>query len=394
MLAIPWYFSEVIGEPQLFGWLYALTTFAMLFWGLYAGTLIDRFQRKHVFIGINAFGAILLTLVSSYGYVSGEVGALGAMFVFSGTILIYNIHYPALYAFGQEITEKEFYGKFTSTTETVGQSTSIISGAIGAVLLSGFGGNSFLPPIEPWALHEIFLADALTYWISIVLIASITYQPIVKRWTESGSVFQRIQKGIDYLKENRDVFLFGNSSYAIFIVLLVTVQQLLPVYTANQLSEGPGIYAFAELAYAVGAMLAGIAVIKLFRNKGMVFGVAVMMALTILTYLIAGITQSAVLYLGLSVVLGITNAGARVMRTTWLFEHVPNQTIGRVSSVFQTINILNRVVLSALCSLPFFHTANNIRYAYFLCALIVLIYMIPLMLRYTRLSTLKQHTGN
>jgi MFS-type transporter involved in bile tolerance (Atg22 family) len=118
------------------------------------------------------------------------------------------------------------------------------------------------------------------------------------------------------------------------------------------------------------------------------------MALTILTYIIAGITQSAFLYLGLSVVLGITNAGARVMRTTWLFEHVPNQRIGRVSSVFQTINILNRVALSALCSLPFFHTSNNIRYTYFLCALIVLIYMIPLMLRYTRLSTLKQNTGN
>jgi MFS family permease len=147
MLAIPWYFSEIIGEPQLFGWLYALTTFAMLFWGLYAGTLIDRFSRKSVFIGINIFGAILLSSVSIYGYIIGDVGAMGAMFVFSGTILIYNIHYPALYAFGQEITEKEFYGKFTSTTETVGQSTSIISGAIGAALLSGFGGNSILPPI-------------------------------------------------------------------------------------------------------------------------------------------------------------------------------------------------------------------------------------------------------
>lgn len=389
MLAIPWYFSEIIGQPELFGWLYALTTFVMLFWGLYAGTLIDRFSRKRVFIGINVFGAVLLTLVSMYGYSTGEVGSIGAMFVFSGTILIYNIHYPALYAFGQEITEKEFYGRFTSTTETVGQSTSIISGAIGAALLSGYDGNSFIPSIKPWELHEIFMADAITYWLSIVLIASIKYQPIAQRWAENGSVIERIRKGIDYLKENRDVFLFGNSSYAIFIVLLVTVQQLLPVYTANQLNEGPGVYAFAELAYAIGAMLAGIAIIKLFRNNGMVFGVAVMMALTILTYLLAAITQSTFVYLALSVILGITNAGARVMRTTWLFEHVPNQRIGRVSSVFQTINILNRVALSALCSLPFFHASNNIRYAYFICALIVLIYLIPLLMRYSTLSALK-----
>jgi MFS family permease len=385
MLAIPWYFSEIIGKPELFGWMYALTTFIMLFWGLYAGTLIDKYPRKQVFLGINLFGGILLSIVSLYGFLKGDVGATGAILVFSGTILIYNIHYPALYAFGQEITEKQFYGKFTSTTEIVGQSTSIISGAIGAALLSGFSGNSIIPPIEPWTLHEIFLADALTYWISILLIASIRYEAIAQRHRETGSVITRIKTGIHFLKENKHVFLFGNASYAIFIVLLVTVQQLLPVYTSNHLKAGPGVYAFAEMAYAIGAMLAGVGIIRVFRQKGLVLGVIAMMLVTILTYLIAGFSKSVELYLGLSVILGITNAGARVLRTTWLFQHVPNQSIGRVSSVFQSINILHRVALSALCSLPFFHSGNNIRFTYVLCAVIVLIYTIPLVVNYKQI---------
>ena len=393
MLAIPWYFSEIIGKPELFGWLYALTTFIMLFWGLYAGSLIDKHSRKRVFLGINLFGATLLSTVSLFGFITGDVGAVGAILVFSGTILIYNIHYPALYAFGQEITERKFYSRFTSTTEIVGQSTSIISGALGAILLSGLDGNTYFPVIKPWTLHEIFLADAITYWIGIVLIAAIRYHPIAVRHTESGSVIKRIRIGVDFLKEHKLVFLFGNASYAIFIVLLVTVQQLLPVYTSNYLNAGPGIYAFAEMAYAIGAMLAGIGIIRLFRKKGLVAGVVAMMLITIVTYLIAGFSKSLELYLFLSVVLGITNAGARVLRTTWLFEHVPNQSIGRVSSVFQSINILHRVALSAVCSLPFFHAGTNIRFAYLLCAAIVLVYAIPLVLNYRQLAAMKEETG-
>ncbi len=389
MLAIPWYFSEVIGKPEMFGWMYAFTTFLMLFWGLYAGTLIDQYARKGVFLGINLFGGILLGSVSLYGFLTGDVGAIGALIVFSGTILIYNIHYPALYAFGQEITEKQHYGNFTSTTEIVGQSTSIISGAIGAVLLSGFSGNTFIMPIAPWTLHEIFLVDAVTYWISILLIASIRYKPIAVRHAETGSVLMRIKTGIRFLNENRQVFLFGNASYAIFIVLLVTVQQLLPVYTSKHLNAGPGVYALAEMAYAVGAMLAGLLIIRLFKKKGLVIGVIAMMLVTVLTYLIAGFSNAITLYLALSVVLGITNAGARVLRTTWLFQQVPNQNIGRVSSVFQSINILHRVGLSALCALPFFHSGNNIRFTYLICAAIVFIYTLPLVLNFKKIESYK-----
>ena len=143
------------------------------------------------------------------------------------------------------------------------------------------------------------------------------------------------------------------------------------------------------MAYAVGAMLAGVLIIRLFKKKGLVAGVIAMMLVTVLTYLIAGFSNSITLYLLLSVVLGITNAGARVLRTTWLFQHVPNQTIGRVSSVFQSINILHRVALSAVCALPFFHAGNNIRFTYVICAAIVAIYTIPLVLNFKKIEAYK-----
>jgi MFS family permease len=390
MLAIPWYFSKMINKPELFGWMYAATTLIMLFWGLYAGSLIDRFSRKHVFLGINVFGALLLGAVSAYGYSVGDVGEWGAIAVFSGTIFVYNIHYPALYAFGQEITERKYYSRFTSMTEVIGQSTSILSGAAGALLLNGtidltIAGKS-LPEIQPWALHEIFLADGITYLISIFLIAAIRYTPITERHTENGGLFDRIKSGFVFLKSNPLIFLFGNASFAIFIVLLVTVQQLLPLYADQHLQSDAGAYALAEFFYSVGAMLAGVVIVKVFEKKGALFGILLLMATTVYIYINSAFTHSVGWYLFLSVLLGLTNAGARVLRTTWIFQHVPNQNIGRVSSVFQTINILFRSVLSGLFALPFFNRDGNVAWSYLICAMVVAVFMIPLLKNYKKIK--------
>jgi hypothetical protein len=69
-----------------------------------------------------------------------------------------------------------------------------------------------------------------------------------------------------------------------------------------------------------------------------------------------------------------------------MFQHVPNQSIGRVSSVFQTINILFRAVLSALFALPFFNRNDQIVFAFALCAAFVAFWMIPILKNYKKLS--------
>ena len=46
MLAIPWYFAEV-SRTDFFWNFYLIITFITLFWGIYAGTLIDRYSRKN-----------------------------------------------------------------------------------------------------------------------------------------------------------------------------------------------------------------------------------------------------------------------------------------------------------------------------------------------------------
>ena len=49
MLSIPWYFAKN-NNSQVFNYSYAALTFFIMFFGLYAGTLVDKFSRKNNFL--------------------------------------------------------------------------------------------------------------------------------------------------------------------------------------------------------------------------------------------------------------------------------------------------------------------------------------------------------
>ena len=48
MLAVPWYFTGIIHREELFGKAYFVVTTLSLLWGLYAGAIIDRYNRRRL----------------------------------------------------------------------------------------------------------------------------------------------------------------------------------------------------------------------------------------------------------------------------------------------------------------------------------------------------------
>ena len=107
MIAIPWYFIEIIEKPKFFTYCYFIITFLTFFWGMYAGTIIDRYSRKKIFLITNFICGTIIASVSAYGFYNQSTSEYLVILVFLITIFNYNVHYPNLYAFGQEITEKK-----------------------------------------------------------------------------------------------------------------------------------------------------------------------------------------------------------------------------------------------------------------------------------------------
>src|SRR5580692_10916176 len=73
MLAIPWYFASILKSPESLAFMYTLTLCGSAFWGVYAGTLIDKYPRKLIFIWFSLIGGSLLLISSLTGYILGTV---------------------------------------------------------------------------------------------------------------------------------------------------------------------------------------------------------------------------------------------------------------------------------------------------------------------------------
>ncbi|MCO6501086.1 MAG: MFS transporter [Vicingus serpentipes] len=398
MLAIPWYFSDILHASSTFGIIYGAATFLTLFWGLYVGTLVDRYPRKNIFLLITLSGALIIGTIAISGFQYGTLPTSLVGIVFCVTMFIYNVHYPTLYAFGQEITEKKNYGKINSIIEIQGQSTSVLSGAFAAILITGvnqeFLANLGLDEIfrfniQPWELHEIFLMDAFTYVLAFILILMIKYNPIQEKKVDIGSIFKRLKQGATFLKEVPLIFHFGVGSFAIFAMLLLHVHQLMPIYISNHLHASSAVYAGSEMLYALGALSAGIGIRWIFKNTNTIKAIIIMMIVSIVAFQLTAFSKSALLLMFVCFVLGLTNAGTRVLRITYLFNHIPNHLIGRTGSVFQTINIMIRFAFISLFSLTFFAKDANITWAYFIGGLFILVSAFPLIIYYKKLINLK-----
>lgn len=391
MLSIPWYFAKHLNAASTFAIIYSITTFITLFWGLYAGTLIDRYPRKKIFITICAVSAILLLTVSGSGFINGETHQYLVALVFCFTIFNYNIHYPTLYAFGQEITEPQFYSKTNSLLEVMGQSTNVLSGAIAILLLEGvdinYSGISI--QIEAWPIHQIFLMDGITYIIAMILISKIKYKSDFDKLKSKEPIVHRLKEGFSYLRNHPLIFYFGNASYTVFIFVLIATHLLWPLYIEDYLNAPGSIYAITKICYSVGALLAGIVIAKLFKRKGSLYGIIALMIIAALAFTTMSLTKSIFILFILAIGIGVSNAGIRILRITYLFNHIPNTIIGRTNSVFQSINIFLRAILIGAFSWEYFSKDGNVVYTLYVAVFSIIISLVPLAWHYKKMSIKK-----
>jgi MFS family permease len=305
-----------------------------------------------------------------------------------------------LYAFGQEITEPKNYGKLNSYIEVQGQFTSVLAGGFAAVLLTGsqnnlldLAGFSFYIPfnIDAWNIYDIFLLDAATYLFVIILFAFIKYTPICNDIRHTEGLFNRLKGGFIYLRDNNIIFVFGLASYMLFAFTLVEIHVLLPSYVKNFLIMDGNVFASAEIYYSFGAIFSGLLILRLFKKFNTVLGVIILMVVVSCAFYLMSIYDYLWIFFLCNFIIGITNSGVRILRTTYIFNHVPNNLIGRTSSVFNTLNILVRMLLIGTFTLSFFHYEGNIRHGYLVGLIVMLLAILPLIFWYKRIVNAEQN---
>ena len=375
LIAIPWYFASVLDMEAYFVRAFQIITLLTLFLSLYSGTLIDRYNRKALFLGLNAVGFAVLCSAAVWGFMHGGLSPLGIVVVLAFSVFSFQVHYPNLYALGQEVVGREGYGRFSSLIEVQNQATIILSGVFSILLLpdSGRGGLGLRDVlgvhIEPWDMHEIFLLDGITYAIAFTIISRIRYTSTRERHIETGTVWKRLRSGFTYLSRHPRLFVFGIASHTVFVVTIVHGFYLVNLYIDNYLHEGAEVYALSEIIYSAGALLAGLIIRRLFRKWIPEHAILCLMLLAISIYLMLAFTRWYGFMLLFQFLVGISNAGVRVLRLTALLTRVENEIIGRSESIFNAGNIFLRLIVLSVLGLPWFSEGEQVPRAYLACGL-------------------------
>lgn len=380
MIAIPWYFARDF-QMARFGIIYLLVNIIALFWVPYAGTFVDRFDRRKIFLVLTLVIGTLVGGIAMAGHMNGGLPWILVAAVFMLTFFNYNIHYPNLYAFVQEITEPRYYNKITSAHEIIGQVATMTAGAGSALLLEGavngslmvFGFRMQLPfSFQPWTIYEIFSLDAATYFLAFLIISMIRYTPVAQRSPEQGRVLDRLRTGWNFLKAHRSITTFGIASHGIFVTILISGFYLFPLYVKNHLGASGDVYATLDIYYGLGAIVAGFLAHRLFRRTSIPFAIFLLSLLCAGSYFILGVSHSLLILFLIALITGICNAGSRVLRVTYLFRHIPNQVFGRSNGIFTMINILFRIGFLMVFSLHFFTRSNHVIWSFFIFSIFLL----------------------
>jgi MFS family permease len=396
MIAIPWYFTVTLGKHVSFGVFYGIITIGSCFWSIYAGSIIDKYDRMKIFQIQSLLGLVLVGFCSWAMKQNMEIEWLFAGIVFAFTSFVYNLHFPNIYAFAQEITPKSNYDKIISFLEIQGQTTFIIGGAIAALLMNGIDtnlsimGHEFVESIKlsKCSLSEIFMLNTIAYLLTFLIIIQIKYQSIDPRRIEVEGVWQRLNTGWNFLKTRSSLLLYGWLSLALFVCVLLISFYLMPVYVSEFLNAKSHIYASSELFFAIGAMLTGFITRHLWLKHDEIRRTVFFLGLGVLVLFSFALSKNLLLFFTANIVLGFSNASIRYCRISFFWKIVPNDLIGRVSSVLNLSSYFLRATFGFLFTASIFQNAKGIQLVMFV--LIIFVCISGLVILKQRLQLLKE----
>jgi MFS family permease len=335
-IGVSWLLVNKPHGATIFGWTTLGLTILLFLLTPYIGVVIDRYSRKNIFLLINLISAAIILINIGVAAFIGTYATSQLILLFLTASLYFNFYFPTLTAFSQEIFHRSMFKRLNGVLEVQNQTAAIASGGIAGVVL-GFVDYSY-----------IFLFDALTFVACFLLILSIRYESVLEPVNSAQrglkAFFGNVNEGISYLKDRPMFAVFLLCALAPFIVIMVT-NYITPVFVSDTLDASAKIFGVGEMTYAVGAVVAGIAVPFVFHKLNEHQSVLLTLCLFSGGVLAIALFPSVPVFIAAYLFLGFGNAGTRIARKTMMMELIPNRLIGRVTTFLQSVGLLIRIIL-------------------------------------------------
>lgn len=339
IIAVPWLLVNRPGGSQIYGWATALTTLAIFAFAPYYGAWVDRHSRKTMLLLSEVFGAVATLAMALIGLVRGEYATWQLVAVYFCGMFYYTLHFPAKFAFIQQIFGRAHYQSLTSAMEIQGQTASMLAGGLASLL------------IDHVSLTTILLLDASTYAVSFALQSTIpyeaTHQTAETKNTPAPNAWRAVGEAWTWLRARPALATFLLCSFVPFLGIMVS-NYLFPIYVASTLHETPGVYGRGEMIFAVGAIAAGVCVPFLTARFNHARTTVALAAVFLVGLALLSVWPRTLPFYAAMIFLGLGNAGVRVARNVIVLEAVPNAIMGRIHVFFLVFERALRTALILL----------------------------------------------
>lgn len=333
LVAVSWVILEATGSTIELGRINALGTLPGLAIALFAGTIIDRTNRKRLLVFLDSYRMIFVGIIGIM--IWQDVFELWYLYIFVFLMgIATSLFWSSANAYLQELVQKDQYLVANSLLSASYQIGSLFGSALGGFVVHYLG------------VKFAFLLDALSYGLSALLIGLSYYKPRDYLITNEP-LLESFKGGFRFIRERKVLFGYAVASVTADVAIWGSLAVLTIAFSVDVLGAGPVGFGLMDGAYGVGAFLATAVALWMslkFKRRH----------LLLTAYSVAGLTCFLLPYfplLQISMVLffimGVHNNSARIIMRSLLMEKVSNKVMGRISTIIGVITRL-MVIGSAL----------------------------------------------
>ena len=351
IVAIPWMLVHRTGGEQVYGYATIGTTIVLFLFMPHYGSWIDRHSRKTMLLAGELFGFAATLTMAAVALLTGHVATWQLIVSYFCGMMYYTLHYPAKYAFLQQIIEPKHFQSLTGLMEIQGQAASMISGGLAGLL------------VERIPLWVILIVDAATYLFSFVVQSTLPYQSThLTAGAKTQGTWRAMTEGWRWLYAHARLSVFFGCALVPFVLVMVD-NYLLPVYVTSVMQASAAVFGGGEITFAVGALLAGVFIPMIATKRGAVPVIMGTMMLCLFAISLLMILRVPAGYFVAMGIFGLGNAGCRVARTAGMLRVVPNVVMGRVSMFFNAADRLLRTALISISTVIVAHHSPTMAFA-------------------------------
>jgi len=355
-IALMWLVLELTGSALKMGSVMIVYVLPELALGMIAGTLVDRMDRRKVMIAADLFrGSIVLALPVLAAL---QLLSFYTILVLSFLLALASTFYqPAKTAALPRVVAKEELLQANSLTQTAWQVTNVVGPALGGLLIGIVGSVN------------VFLFDALSYAVSALALSRIVLelegrsgesaieaggsgglegaraQSVTSGGEDSpagtrsvkklfGEIMADLKEGLIYVYNQKAIlYVIGIAVVLNFVGAPVGI--LTPIFAEKVLGVGATGFGLINSAGSVGMLLGALLVGYLSGVRSSVLMMSSIMVGGVFMGLF-GLTQALWQAMIVFALFGVSNSFTNVTFFTSLQQMVPDDKMGRVSSVVMT----------------------------------------------------------